>query len=144
MYLKKNLLISLGILILVLHVSVFNSAVGESITTGLNVMAEAEDVLAIPGNNLPIYLVVSITNLFGQPITKLNISNFEISTLIAAPGGSSLIDTIRVIETKTEGTYLVYIIPNQQETWKKGVYIFTISVIKDKIKGQSLVNVFVD
>jgi hypothetical protein len=140
---KNNILLILTINILII---IFFSKLSfaQTISNGLNVIAAAEDVIAIPGNKLPIYIIVSVLDHNGQPITKLNISHFKLNIIIAAPGGSSLMNIIRVIETNIEGTYLLYAIPHEQETWKNGVYIFSISVMKDKFRGQTLVNVLVD
>lgn len=144
MYSKKKLLIISAIHILCIPLFLSNLSYAQSNSNGLNVIAKGEDVIAIPGNKLPIYIIVSAIDHSGQPLTNLNILNFELNTIITPPGGSLLIETIRLIETNIEGIYLLYIIPHEQQTWKNGVYVFAISVIKDKLRGQTLVNVLVD
>jgi hypothetical protein len=143
-HIKKKLLIISIIHIVSISLFPSNLSFAQSISNGLNVIAKAEDVISIPGNQLPIYIIVSVIDQSGQPLTNLKLLNFELNTIITPPGGSLLIKTIRLIETNIEGIYLLYIIPHEQKTWKNGVYIFAISVTKDKFRGQTLVNVLVD
>ena len=91
MYSKKNLIIISGIHIICIPLFLSNLSFAQSISNGLNVIAKAEDEIAIPGNKLPMYIIVSVIDNSGQPLTNLNIINFELNTIITPPGGSSLI-----------------------------------------------------
>ena len=53
----------------------------------LIVTAFSEDTIAAPGNRRPNYIVVSVTDAHGVPVTGLGVSNFEVDPMIAVLGG---------------------------------------------------------
>src|ERR1041385_5948751 len=94
----------------------------------LTIAAVAEDTIAAPGNTQPTYIVVSVQDGTGAAVTGLTISNFSIGSEIVGPGGSiSHIDTVS--NGKLAGVYLLKVLPLTGQTWKAGVYIFSVAVV---------------
>jgi hypothetical protein len=54
----------------------------------LRTTAFSEDAIAAPGNRQPNYIVISVTDSNGVPVTGLAAGNFEIEALIVGPGGA--------------------------------------------------------
>ena len=99
--------------------------------------------MASPGNANKLYIVVSVTDGNGAGVTGLNKGNFSIGSEIVGPGGSiSHIDS--VANGKLSGTYLLYVLPLTGQTWKAGVYIFSVNVISGADKGQTLCSFLMD
>ena len=109
----------------------------------LIVTALSEDTIAAPGNRAPNYVVVSVTDRHGKPITGLGTSNFQVDPIIVAPGGA-LVDITTIIPGRLAGFYVIEVVPIGTETWKSGVYIFAISVTSMADKGQTLASVLMD
>jgi hypothetical protein len=109
----------------------------------LIVTAFSEDTIAAPGNRQPNYLVVSITDTGGIPITGLGAANFEVDPMIVGPGGA-LVNIAGVTPGRLPGFYHVNVVPIRRETWKKGVYIFAVAVESGVDKGQALATVLMD
>ena len=65
----------------------------------LIVVAFSEDTIAAPGNRQPNYIEVSVTDVDGEPVTGLGVSNFKVDPMIVGPGGA-LVD----IKTKANLT----------------------------------------
>lgn len=109
----------------------------------LTITAIAEDTIAAPGNTQPTYIVVSVQDVNGLGVTGLTGSNFTIGSEIVGPGGStSHIDSVS--NGKIQGTYLLKILPLAGQTWKSGVYIFSVAVTQGANKGQSLCSFLMD
>ena len=109
----------------------------------LIVTALSEDTIAAPDNREPNYIVVSVTDKHGEPLTGLGTANFQVDPMVVAPGGA-LVDIITVIPGRLAGFYLIEVVPIRTETWKSGVYIFAISVTSGSDKGQTLASVLMD
>jgi len=109
----------------------------------LIVTALSEDTIAAPGNRQPNYIVVSVTDRHGEPITGLGTPNFQVVPMIVGPGGA-LVDITTIIAGSLAGFYLIEVVPIGTETWKSGVYIFGISVTSMSDKGQTLASVLMD
>jgi len=110
----------------------------------LIVEAISEDTIASPGNRKPNYLLVSVTNANGMPITNLTKDNFEIDALIVGPGGALLnIDKLQH-SSRIDGYYFLDLLPIKNETWKKGIYVIAVAVKHNNIQGQTLTSVLVD
>ena len=109
----------------------------------LIVTALSEDTIAAPGNRDPNYIVVSVTDKDGEPITGLGTSNFQVDPMIVAPFGA-LVDITMVTGGGLAGFYRIDVVPIGTETWKSGVYIFAISVTSMADKGQALASVLMD
>ena len=109
----------------------------------LIVTAFSEDTIAAPGNRLPNYIVVSITDANGVPVAGLAVSNFKVDPMIVGPGGA-LVNIAGVTPGRLPGYYHVNVVPIRTETWKKGVYIFAVAVQKGADKGQTLATVLMD
>lgn len=109
----------------------------------LVVSALSEDAIAAPGNRQPNYIVVSVTDTAGVPVTGLGIPNFQVDPVIVGPGGA-LVDITNVTPGRLSGIYLVNVVPIRRETWKSGVYIFAVAVARGQDKGQALANVLMD
>jgi hypothetical protein len=109
----------------------------------LIVTAFSEDTIAAPGNRLPNYIVVSVTDANGVPVTGLGVSNFKAQPMIVGPGGA-LVNIVGVTPGIFPGFYHVNVVPIRAETWKKGVYIFAVAVQRGADKGQTLATVLMD
>lgn len=109
----------------------------------LVVTAFSEDTIAAPGNRQPNYIVASVTDVNGVPVTGLGVSNFKVDPMIVGPGGA-LVNITDVTQGRLSGFYHIHVVPIKKETWKKGVYIFAIAVEKKADKGQTLATVLMD
>jgi hypothetical protein len=109
----------------------------------LIVQAASEDSVATPGNRLPNYIVVSVTDANGQPATGLGAGNFKVQPLIVGPGGA-LVKIVNVHAGIFPGFYHINVVPINTQTWKAGVYIFAVAVTRDTDKGQTLATVVMD
>jgi hypothetical protein len=109
----------------------------------LIVTAFSEDTIAAPGNRAPNYIIVSVTDFNGVPITGLGVSNFKVDPMIVGPGGA-LVNVTGVGAGRLPGFYHINVVPIRAETWKKGVYIFAVAVEKGADKGQTLATVLMD
>lgn len=109
----------------------------------LIVTAFSEDTIAAPGNRRPNYIVASVTNTRGTPVTGLGVSNFKVDPMIVGPGGA-LVNVTGVTAGRLPGFYHVNVVPIRKETWKKGVYIFAVAVERGADKGQTLATVLMD
>lgn len=120
----------------------------------LIVAAFSEDTIAAPGNRQPNYIVVSVTDADGEPVTGLGVGNFKVDPMIVGPGGA-LVDIKSVTSGRLPGFYHINVVPIRAETWKKGVYIFAVAVEAAPVpvppiaapsprKGQTLATVLMD
>jgi hypothetical protein len=109
----------------------------------LIVTAFSEDTIAAPGNRQPNYIIVSVTDVNGIPVTGLGASNFKVDPMIVGPGGA-LVNITDVTAGRLPGFYHINVVPIRTETWKKGVYIFAVAVEKGVTKGQTLATVLMD
>ncbi|WP_420207880.1 hypothetical protein [Candidatus Electronema sp. JC] len=87
----------------------------------LVVAAASEDGIADPGNRRPNYLVVSVTDINGEPVTGLEASSFKVDPMIVGPGGA-LVEITAVRAGRLPGFYHIDLVPIRRETWKQGVY----------------------
>ncbi len=101
----------------------------------LIVQAQSEDTIAAPGNRNTNYIVVSVTDSAGQPVTGLTASNFAIQPNIVGPGGA-LVNITTAITGHISGTYIVDVVPILTYTWKAGVYIFAVQVTRGSDHGR--------
>jgi len=109
----------------------------------LIVTAFSEDSIAAPGNRQPNYIVASVTDVNGAPVTGLSASNFKVDAMIVGPGGA-LVNITSVTAGRLPGFYFINVVPINTQTWKPGVYIFAIAVDKGADKGQALATVLMD
>ncbi len=109
----------------------------------LIVTAFSEDAIAAPGNRQPNYLVVSVTDTGGVPVTGLRAANFKVDPMIVGLGGA-LVNITSVTAGRLPGFYHINVVPIKRETWKKGVYIFAVAVARARDKGQTLATVLMD
>jgi hypothetical protein len=114
----------------------------------LIVEALAEDTLAAPGNRQPNWIVVSVTDWQGNPVTGLDETNFKVDALIVSPlareGGAPL-DITGTMPGRLPGFYLIGVVPTlREQMWEKGVYIFTAAVERGDDRGQALASVLMD
>lgn len=106
--------------------------------------ATAEDVLSAPGNRKVTYIVVSVTDGDGNPISGLASSDFIVKPIIVAPKGGNILNMIKAIESDFPGVYLLQVVPDRDHTWKRGVYIFAVGVHKGFDRGQTVTSVLLD
>jgi hypothetical protein len=109
----------------------------------LIVTAFSEDTIAAPANRQSNYIVVSVTDADGKPVTGLGVSNFKVDPMIVGPGGA-LVNITRVDAGRLPGFYHIDVVPIRKETWKKGVYIFAVAVETKADNGQTLATVLMD
>ncbi|MBN2393623.1 MAG: hypothetical protein JXR84_23020 [Anaerolineae bacterium] len=109
----------------------------------LIVTAFSEDTIAAPGNRQPNYIVVSVTDTRGVPVTGLGVLNFKVDPMIVGPGGA-LVDIKGVTTGRLPGFYHINVLPIRQETWKSGVYIFAVAIERAVDRGQTLATVLMD
>jgi hypothetical protein len=109
----------------------------------LIVTAFSEDTIAAPGNRQANYIIASVTDANGQPVTGLAASNFKVDPMIVGPGGA-LVNITNVTAGRLPGFYHVNVVPIGTQTWKRGVYIFAVAVEKGSDKGQALATVLMD
>ena len=104
----------------------------------LVVEAIAEDTIAAPSNALDSYIVVSVTGSNGVAVTGLTANNFQVGSPIVGPGGSiSHITTVSAGGSVT-GVYILRVAPLAGQTWKSGVYIWSVRVTSGANVGQTL------
>ena len=109
----------------------------------LTLHAVGEDTIASPGNANNLYIIVSVEDLNGAPVPGLAIGNFAIGSEIVGPGGSiSHINT--VTNGKLPGVYLLQVLPLAGQTWKAGVYIFSVAVTRSADHGLTLCSFLMD
>ena len=110
----------------------------------LIVNAIAEDTIAAPGNANNSYIVVSVTDVNGVAVTGLTAANFAVGSPIVGPGGS----TSHIVSVgpggSVPGVYIVNIGPLAGQTWKPGVYIWSVAVTSGANRGQMLCNTVMD
>jgi len=109
----------------------------------LYVTALSEDTIAAPGNRQNNYIVASVTDSVGNPVTGLSAANFKVDPMIVGPGGA-LVNITSVSAGRLPGFYFVNVVPIKTETWKAGVYIFAIAVQHSSDLGQTLASVLMD
>ena len=109
----------------------------------LIVNAASEDTIAAPGNRQNNYVVVSVTDSAGNPVTGLATSNFKVQPVIVGPGGA-LVNITGSAPAGLPGFYIVDVVPIRTETWKAGVYIFAVAVQRGGDRGQNLASVLMD
>jgi hypothetical protein len=109
----------------------------------LVVTSFSEDTIAAPGNREPNYIIVSVTDENGVPVTGLDVPHLKVDPMIVGPGGSK-VDVIHVQMGRLQGFYNVRIVPVGEEKWKAGVYIFAVAVHKGEDRGQTLATVRMD
>ncbi len=109
----------------------------------LIVTAFSEDTIAAPGNRQPNYIVVSVTDANGEPVTGLDVSNLKVEPMVVGPGGA-LVNITGIITGGLPGFYHINVVPVQAETWQAGVYIFAIAIENGADKGQTLATVLMD
>lgn len=109
----------------------------------LFVSALAEDTISAPGNAQRTYIIVGVEDASGNPVEGLTAANFRVGTEIVGPGGS--ISSIQSVHNGAlAGVYHMNILPLAGQTWKAGVYIFSIAVTRGADKGQALCSLLMD
>jgi hypothetical protein len=108
----------------------------------LDIKAIVEDTIAAPGNAKPTYIVVSVEDQNGAGVIGLNSANFKLGSEVVGPGGS--ISHIDSINSVNPGVYTLQILPLAGQTWKSGVYIFSVAVHNGTYKGQTLCSCLMD
>jgi len=101
--------------------------------------------VASPGNSDPLYLVVSVTDAGGVPVSGLTAADFAVDAKLVAAGGAEV--EIASVGGGQHGDYLLDVVPvtfqGTQYTWTLGRYIFLLTVTLGTDQGQTLCAVFV-
>ncbi len=109
----------------------------------LNVEAMSEDTVAAPDNRLSNYIVVSVTDPEGRPVTDLKEENFKVDPMIAGVGGAGIIVS-SFFQGRLPGFYYINVAPKDMHTWKSGVHIFAVAIQRGSDQGQALAAVLMD
>lgn len=109
----------------------------------LIVSTVSEDTIAAPGNRLPNYLLVSVTDSAGIPVTGLEVGNFKVHPMVVGPGGAA-VDIELVWGSQLPGFYRIQVVPTRNYTWTAGVYVFAVAVQRAVDQGQALTTVLLD
>jgi hypothetical protein len=110
----------------------------------LHLKAIAEDTIAAPSNANDSYIVVSVTDVNGNAVTALAMANFALGSPIVGPGGSlSHINSVGP-GGGVPGVYIMRIGPLAGQTWKSGVYIWSVAVTSGANRGQTLCTTLMD
>ena len=110
----------------------------------LIVNAVAEDTIAKPANALESYIVVSVTDANGAAVAGLVQANFAVGSPIVGPGGSLSHITGVGSGGAVTGVYILRIAPLAGQTWKSGVYIWSVRVTSGANVGQTLCTTLMD
>ena len=110
----------------------------------LIVNAVAEDTIAKPANALDSYIVVSVTDANGAAVAGLVQANFVVGSPIVGPGGSLSHITGVGSGGAVTGVYILRIAPLAGQTWKSGVYIWSVRVTSGANVGQTLCTTLMD
>jgi hypothetical protein len=110
----------------------------------LIVEAVSEDTIAAPGNKLDNYVLISVTDACGNPLTHLNASNFKIDPMVVGPGGALVDITSVTHSSRIDGFYFMDVKPINNYSWKAGVYVFAIAVKDKHRRGQTITKVKMD
>ena len=102
-----------------------------------------EDTISAPGNAQVTYVIVSVEDSNGNPVTGLTAANFRLGTEIVGPGGS-ISSISSVVAGSLPGIYRLNIIPLAGQTWKSGVYIHSLAVTRGADKGQNVFSFLMD
>jgi len=84
----------------------------------LIVGAFSEDTIAAPGNRQHNYIVVSVTDVNGEPVTGLGSSNFKVDPMVVAPGGAN-VDIKGVTPGRLPGFYMSMLFQSGQQLEKR-------------------------
>lgn len=106
-------------------------------------VAFSEDSIAAPGNRQNNYIVVSVSDANGAPVTGLAAANFKVDPMIVGPGGA-LVNIVSASAGRLPGFYHINVVPINTQTWKAGVYIFAVAVTRGSDNGQTLATVIMD
>jgi hypothetical protein len=102
--------------------------------------------IAAVGNSDPLYLVVSVTDADGVPVSGLAATDFTIDAPVVAPGGSLV--EIASAGGGQHGYYSLDVVPvtyqGTQYTWALGRYIFFLAVTRGVDQGQTVCALFVN
>lgn len=134
---RRNLILGLTFLVGIVAAS------GTAMGAALNLEGVASPVNAAPENSNNALLLMSVTDPNGGAVSGLGMANFRVDATVVAPGGS-LVDVERVSEaSRNPGFYIVEIVPTTfketQYTWKKGIYLFSVTVRRGADRGQTVV-----
>ena len=111
----------------------------------LIVNAASEDTIAAPGNRQNNYVVVSVTDSVGNPVTGLTAANFKVQPAIVGAGGALVnIQSVAPPPYDPPGIYIIKVVPINTQTWTAGVYIFAVAVHARFGQGQNLSSVLMD
>ena len=101
--------------------------------------------VASQGNSDPLYLVVSVTDTGGAPVSGLTTADFTLDARIVAAGGAQV--EIALVGGGQHGDYLLHVVPvtfqGTQYTWSLGRYIFFLAVTRGQDLGQTVCSLFV-
>jgi hypothetical protein len=86
---------------------------------------------------------VNVQDVNGRPVEGLSMANFEVGSEVVGAGGSaSHINMVR--NGKQPGIYVLFLGPSADTTWKLGVYIWSVRVIKGEDQGSCLCSCLMD
>jgi hypothetical protein len=109
----------------------------------LIVNAIAKDVSATTRGYHSNYILVSITDEDGFPVTGLKAANFRVALMTEDFDGAS-VDITNVTASNMPGFYFINVVPVRMKTLKPGTYTFAIATKHGEDRGQTLATVAVE
>lgn len=101
---------------------------------------------AAPGNNQPVFILTSVTDANGVPVTGLTKANAKVHAMVVAAGGAEVIIKTffePVGGTTLPGYYRIEVAPVGSNKWLNGVYVIAVAIAKGADKGQTLTSVLI-
>jgi hypothetical protein len=90
------------------------------------------------------YIVVSVTDANGAAVPGLAMANFAVGSPIVGPGGSTSHINSVAPGGSVPGVYVLRIGPQAGQSWKSGVYIWSVAVTRGADHGQALSTTLMD
>jgi len=142
MNISARVLTALCAILVLTALTAFTQSPGQ-VRARLIVAAQAEDTLAAPGNQQNCYLIMSVSDMSGAPVTGLTAANFKFDVSVAARAGG-VAEIKNVVGTLLPGVYNVWVAPSGAVTWVAGDYVFAVAVQNGTGQGQTLARVTMD
>jgi hypothetical protein len=102
----------------------------------LEINAVVENSLSAAGNTNPVYIVVSVVDNNGAGVVDLKASHFTLCSEII--GNCGVYSHISSVSSVNSGVYVLRVLPLTGQTWKAGVYVYSVVVHHGVNRGQTL------
>lgn len=102
----------------------------------IEVNAIVENSRSGAGNTNPLYLVISVVDENGAGIVGLTASHFTLCSEMVGNGG--VYSHVSSVSSINPGIYVLRVLPLTGQTWKQGVYVYSVVVHHGLHRGQTL------